>query len=451
MLSIVTRSERSVLFVASVGHALCHVATLVLQQVVVEAARDLNIGAIGWVVALGPFLLGFGAVPAGALGDRFGLRRAYSGYLALLSLSACAAAFASSAGLFISAAALVGLAASIHHPVGLALLTEALPQQRARAFGIHGFVGHLGSTLAPFLVLLLAQFAGWRHTYRLIALVAALLLCVLLATRATLGERAADQQRRAGASGGGGGTAGTVGFVPWRLALAPTLLVVMAAMVANGWVHQGFWSTWTSFVRAQVGALPEAPPTATTLLPLVQRLAELLPDAWLGAVGVAATAVGSARIDAGALVAIAGALATFVCAFGSVGELFGARLAKRGSGLRAYAVMNAISAAGLVGVACGRGPWLLAAGALFTFCHFGTQPIENELIARRADPRIRGVAYGMKFVVSFGLGSMAAGPAIAVWQNHGFPPVFLVLAGLALGGAVTAALLARRRSVPPAR
>ena len=108
--------------------------------------------------------------------------------------------------------------------------------------------------------------------------------------------------------------------------------------------------------------------------------------------------------------------------------------------------MNVVSAAGLIGVAVLRGPSLLAAGALFTFCHFGTQPLENELIARRVDARARGLAYGLKFVVSFGIGSLATDPAIAGWRQFGFPPVFLALAGAACGGALVTLLLARRET-----
>ncbi len=417
------------LAVAAGGHALCHIATLVLQQVVIEAARDLGIASIGWVVALGPFLMGFCAPGAGWLGDRFGTRRIYGGYLALLALASGAAAFAPGAWLFVPAAALIGVAASFHHPVGLAWIGEALPTQRARAIGIHGFIGHFGSTLAPTLVLLLAQSVGWRHTYRVVGLAAALLLALLWCTTRTAGEveyAATRRERRSSR-------------IPWRLAFAPALLIVMVAMIGNGLVHQGFWASWSSFVRAQAGVLPDAPPSASgaSLQPLLLRLSDLLPAAWrVGEGGPASFA------------RLAGPVATFVLAFGSVGELFGARVARRGGGLRRYALMNVISAVGLLGVAFLSGPLLLVAGALFAFFHFGTQPLENELIARRADPQVRGLAYGMKFVVSFGIGSLATDPAIAGWQSHGFPPVFIALAGLALGGALLCLLLARSKRSP---
>lgn len=422
------RRERCVLLVASLGHALCHVSTLVLQQVVPEASRDLRMAGIGWLVALAPFLMGCFALPAGALGDRFGLRRVYALYLALLVVATAAAALAPAAWLFVPAVALVGIAAAFHHPVGLAWLGEALPQRRAQALGIHGFVGHFGSTLAPLLVLLLAQQLGWRHAYSGIAVVAALLLALLAATPRTAGEREARSE------------AAPPGRVPWRLLATPALLFLCVAMIPNGLVHQGFWSSWTSFVRAEAGALEPAPPgTGLSLAPLAHRIAAVLPAALLGEGGRAAPS----------LTAIAGLIATFVCAFGSFGELFGARCARRRGGLRLYAAMNAISAVGLAGVAWLEGPALLAAGALFTFFHFGTQPVENELLAARSDLRVRGLAYGGKFVVSFGLGALAADPAIAGWRAHGFAPVFLALAGLALGG-VGVALWARHRSAPAA-
>jgi len=410
----VTRSERSVLWVGSLGHALCHIATLVLAQVVVEAGRSLAIAPsrMGPVVALAPFLMGLFAVPAGALGDRFGLRRVYRIYLAALAGGGLLAALAPNATVFLVAVALIGVATAFHHPVALAWLGEALPTQRARALGIHGFVGHFGSTLAPFLVLLLAQQVGWRHAYSVIAVAATVLLCVLLAARASAGELAAATARQARGRAP----------LPWLLVLRPALLVALLAMVANGLIHQGFLSTWTAMVRAHVGAQPAAPPTAPSLAPLAERIGALLPEG-------------------GSAVAVAGALATFVLAFGSLGELLGGRLARRGGSLRTYAVMNALSAAGLAVAAVASGGLLLAGGALFAFCHFGTQPLENELIARRIDARVRGLAYGFKFVVTFALGSVATTPVVHGWQRHGFAPVLWALVGITLSGVATTLLV----------
>jgi MFS family permease len=416
-----TGSERSVLCVGSFGHALCHVATLVLAQVVAEAgvALDLAPERMGPVVALAPFLMGLLAVPAGALGDRFGLRRVYKIYLAALTAGAALAAFAPGAPSFLAAVALIGAASAFHHPVALAWIGEALPSHRAKAMGIHGFVGHFGSTLAPLLVLSLAHRVGWRHTYSAIAAAAAALFCVLLATRATAGEQASSAARRSG---------GCL-TIPWRLALVPALLAALLAMVCNGLVHQGFLSTWTSLVRAHVGELSHAPATAASLAPLAERIATLLPAG-------------------GSMVALAGVLATVVLAFGSLGELLGGRLARRGGTLLTYAAMNAISAVGLLVAALASGPLLLAAGALFAFCHFGTQPIENELIARRVDPRVRGLAYGFKFVITFALGSVATTPAVRGWQSQGFSFVLWALFGVTLGGIAATLLIAWRERTP---
>jgi MFS family permease len=422
-----------VLAVASIGHALCHVSTLVLQQVVIEAGRELGSAAVGWLVALGAFLMGFGAIPGGVLGDRFGSRRVYGWYLALLMVAGFAAATAPSVWLFAPAIALVGVAASFHHPVGLAWIAESIPEQRARAMGIHGFVGHFGSTLAPLLVLRLHESVGWRHAYTVIALAAALTFVALKTTPITTGEAASRPPP---------GTPRAA--IPWKLALVPGMVVLLLAMVPNGLVHQGFWASWTSFLKDEVGATAHSGPGPATLslAPLAVDAQQRLPGWLLGRAGPGESLLGP----------VAGALATLVLALGSFGELAGGWWARRNNSLGLYAAMNAASAVGLAGLCLLDGPWLLAAGGLFAFFHFGTQPVENDLIARRADPRVRGLAYGLKFVVSFGIGSLAAQPAIGGWQRHGFAPVFGALAGITVLGVAGVVLLARRdRAVIDAR
>ncbi len=420
------RDEQAVLTVASLGHALCHVSTLILQQVIFEASRDLETEAIGWLVTLCGLLMGLGAIPSGALGDALGSRRVYLGYLALLALAAGAAAAAPGVWLFAPAVALVGLAASAHHPVGLAWIAESIPTQRARALGIHGFVGHFGSTLAPLLVLRLHESVGWRHAYTVVALAAAVLFVALKAAPLTAAEVEVRNAR----------SSAPRRALPWKLLLAPGLLVLLVAMTPAGLLHQGFWSSWTSHVKDEVGATPHAGPgpAELSLQPLAHGAQESLP-AWL---------LGPRQEGETPLGPLAGALATIVLAFGSLGELFGGRLARRGATLRLYAAMNALSAVGLAGLFALRGPPLLISGALFAFFHFGSQPVENDLVARRSDPRVRGLAYGLKFVVTFGLGSLAANPAIAGGRSFGYPAVFAALAALAFAGALGVAWLARR-------
>lgn len=420
------RDQRMVLAVASLGHALCHVSTLILQQVIFEASRDLGMAGIGWLVTLGALLMGFGAIPAGLLGDRYGARRVYQAYLALLAVAAGAAAAAPDARIFVPAVALIGIAASLHHPVGLAWISEAIPQARPKALGIHGFVGHFGSTLAPLLVLRLHEGVGWRHAYTVIAAAAALLLVLLRATPVTAGE--GEGRERAAVAGGTGSG--------WRLALVPAIVVLLVVMTPAGLVHQGFWATWTSFVKDEVGATPPVgpDPPELTLAPLAARAQEALPG-WL---------LGRAGTGEGSLGPVAGALATLVLVFGSVGELVGGWWARRGGSLPLYAVMNFMSALGLAGLCFLRGTALLAAGALFAFFHFGAQPVENDLVARRSAPGVRGLAYGLKFVVTFGIGSLAATPVIAGWQSVGFEPVFAALAGLTFAGVIATVWLAQR-------
>ena len=66
------------------------------------------------------------------------------------------------------------------------------------------------------------------------------------------------------------------------------------------------------------------------------------------------------------------------------------------------------------------------------FFHFFTQPVGNQLVARLTPPEMRGVAYGLYFLLSFGLG--AGGAYLGGWvsERYGLPLAFMALAVLAV-------------------
>jgi len=78
---------------------------------------------------------------------------------------------------------------------------------------------------------------------------------------------------------------------------------------------------------------------------------------------------------------------------------------------------------------------LLIASAIYAFFALGMQPIENSLFAVLTPERWRSTAYGLKFVLTFGVGSSAVWMVRAVAENSGWHAVYVVL-GWVVGALV---------------
>jgi MFS family permease len=87
---------------------------------------------------------------------------------------------------------------------------------------------------------------------------------------------------------------------------------------------------------------------------------------------------------------------------------------------------------------------LLGAAALLAFFSLGMQPIENSLFARFTPARWRATGYGLKFVLTFGVGASAVGLVQWAQTDGDLSRAFLYLAGVAallvltIGGFITA-------------
>jgi MFS family permease len=72
------------------------------------------------------------------------------------------------------------------------------------------------------------------------------------------------------------------------------------------------------------------------------------------------------------------------------------------------------------------------------FFHFMTQPIANNLVADYTPPRLRGMGYGLYFLMMFGAGSIGSTYAGWVSERFGFASLFPALAILLIPPAVAA-------------
>ncbi len=158
-------ARRSIAFL-NWAHALDHFVLLIYPTVVIglevvyrRPYSELIALSSSAFVAFGVFSL-----PAGWLADRWSRRNMMALFYIGCGLSLAGVAFASNLAELAAAMFLLGMFASIYHPVGMAMLIEA-SQARGRTLAFNGVCGNLGVSLAAGISALLATWFGWRAAF----------------------------------------------------------------------------------------------------------------------------------------------------------------------------------------------------------------------------------------------------------------------------------------------
>ena len=368
-------NERRIVHFTGFGHAATHYVELVYPTLAVGLAAETGLPlteVLAWSFA-GYLLFGLGALPAGIVADHFGARPVILFGLLGSGFSAALASVVPTGWPIALCLAGIGASASCYHPAGTGLLSRAVAA-RGRALGINGIYGNAGIALAPLVTALLSEQLGWRATFALTGGV--LLLATAVFTRMAFlePERAAapldapEQDSPATRS---------------SLGLGPFLAICFTATL-GGFMY-----------RANTVAQP---------------------------------ALFASEIDFMGY----GAAASGAMLVGLVGQYLGGLAADRWELRGSYLLFHAASVPLLVAIASTTGISLLFTSALYVFFALGMQPIENSLFAALTPERWRSTAYGIKFTLTFGIGSTAVWLVYEVARNDGWPAVYWALVGVAI-------------------
>ncbi len=359
---------------------MAHFYELSLPSVEPQLTRDYGVtpATTGWLIVCWRLPWGFGALAAGFLVDRFGGARMLALFLfACAGLSFLVGFTAPLPILFIIMFGM-GMAASIYHPAGLALISHVTtPEDRGRVLGRHGVFGSVGIAAAPFVAwVVFSRGFSWQHYYWLLAIPG-----VLLGWRFLLHERrtlvSCHRQR----------------FDSRSDVEARTDWASFAGLSAVG-VFQGM--VYAGALSFMVRYLSESP--APNHLSL------------------------GAIVDQGAFWSSA------VLLVGCLGQYIAGRIANPAVLERQLMMVTGLNVPCLILMAMAEGYWRVMAAAVFALTHFMYQPIYNSLISKYSARQRRSFAYGLSFTMTFGLGGFGAALAGHLeldWQKYG------ALAGLA--------------------
>ncbi len=381
---------------SQVGHSFSHIFMLLYPTVVIalEGEMGMSYGELLVLMTLGNVLFGVAALPAGWLGDRWSA----AGMMVLFFVGTGAASILTglmngplglAAGL-----SLIGLFASIYHPVGMAWLVRNAVN-RGRALGVNGVFGSLGVASAALIAGVLTDFISWRAAFIVpgVVSVGCGLALWLLIRAGRVQDTKVDVKPQA--------------YRPSRDAMVRAFVVLSVTMLCTGLVFQSL-ST----------AMPKI---------FAERLAGL----------TGGTAAG------------AGLLVSAVYLFGMVGQFTGGYLADRYSLRHLYLLMYVLMIPTMLLAATLSGLPVFAAVSMAVLLNTLGIPIENSLLSHYSPEKWRGTAFGAKFVLNLGVAALGV-PLVAVIRDAtgDFYWYFVIMAALAAVIVVASmALPAERRHV----
>ncbi len=169
--------NRSATLLINLAHALDHMFLLIFATAVTRIAADLGVSRwedlMPYSVA-SFFLFGLGSIPSGRLGDLWGRRPMMLVFFVGMGLSALLVSVVQTPWQLAGALALLGLFASIYHPVGIPMLLQS-SRRPGLTIGINGMSGNLGIALAAVVTGFLVKHMGWRYAFAIPGVICLLL------------------------------------------------------------------------------------------------------------------------------------------------------------------------------------------------------------------------------------------------------------------------------------
>lgn len=375
-----------------IGHFLMHVVTALFLTVVLalETEWKLPYDELIRLWTLGALLIGVGAPLAGWLGDRWSDCRMMAVFFLVTGAGAVGCGLARDTTELWLALAAMGLGASIYHPIGMSWIVKNA-ENRGKALGYLGLFGSLGVAVAAVVAGGLTDLAGWRAAFLVpggicLAFGVALVLCIAVGL---VSDRRRDVKPMP---------------APSREDAVRAFFVLSLTMVCAGLM----------FNSMQV-VLPKL---------FGERLSGLVGGGTLGI----------------------GGLVTLVYLTAAVPQLIGGHFADRYPLKRIYVLCLMLQAPLMAALAVLSGLSIVGAAALVVIASQVQIPAENLLLARYTPDRHRGLAFGAKFILTFGAGPVAVQMVAYFYEGWGeFQMLYATLALLAVTAALAGLLLPNDR------
>ncbi len=378
-------SEARVLRLTFAGHGMVHLLEGVIPPLIplLMLQFGTNYFRIGLVATVFTYLFGLGALPSGVAVDYIGARRLLSIFFVSAGLLSVLVIFVDSYPGYLVIMALVGIAASLYHPAGLTFISQEACE-RGRAFGIHGIGGSLGIALAPVLAAFLGSQFGWR-TPHVVFGVFSIMLGIWSLNHGTVSSSSRHASRKPKEK-----------HKPRSRETVLMLGLMYASFAVLGLAYRGM----------------------TTFLP-----AYMAQEVRLGGALVNPVIVG-------------GTVATIALVSGMLGQYAGGLIADRVRPEVYYAGATAVAGVLALAMSFFSGLLLVVVAIAQAFCAFAAQPVQNLLVSKYLSRNKQGLAFGFKYLMIFGIGSLSATLSGFLADRFGLASVFAAMSLFYFSGAV---------------
>jgi MFS family permease len=387
------RQATTAILFSNIGHSFSHMFTVLYATAVLYLPKvfDLPYGELLGLSSLGLVLFGVAALPAGWLGDRWSQIGMMVIFFFGIGIGSIVVGLAEGTeGLFVGLT-LIGLFASIYHPVGIAWVV-AWAKKQGMTLGINGVFGNAGSAVAPIFVGLMIDYVTWRVAFIAPGILSIIAGIALLAVWRAGWIQDVTKDR-------------TPAEAPDSGAFVRVFIVLTITMACTGFVYTGLTNTMPKLMEMGLNA-----------------------------------AMAASYTEIGVFVGIVSGLA-------SLSSIFGGWLADRYSARAIYIVFWLLQVPLLFVIVSLSDVTLLVAVLLVLSFMLAFAAAENMLVARYTPFRWRAVAYGAKFVLALGVGGLTVHLAGWLFDRDGdFGALFILFGSAAILAALAASLLPGKRT-----
>jgi len=367
-----THAQRVITFI-NIGHVIDHMFMLIFPTAVLGMAASFDWSYSELLpLSVGGFIaFGLGSMPSGWLGDLWSRRNMMAVFFIGIGAATALTGLVQTPWMLAVGLTLIGLFASIYHPVGTAMLT-AHADRLGHALGINGVWGNLGVAFAALATGALTQWLGWRAAFVLPGMFGVVVGLAFLRLVPNL-----KAPPRAAAK--------FAGSVP-RPVVIRAFTVLLLVSVVGGVTFNATTVTLPKLVAERVSMFAGSP-------------------------------------------LLVGVVVATVFVIGAMAQLIVGRIVDRFPLRTAFVPLAAAQAPCLLLAAWGSDWALLALAVGMMFAIFGQITINETMVAKYTTDRWRARAYAVRYFVSFGVSAFAVPLVALLLRSGGFTLVYEVLAG----------------------
>jgi predicted MFS family arabinose efflux permease len=383
------KNETRILAFSSASQFFTHFYMLIFPGLVRPLSRDLGL-TLDKVLGLSflmYLLYGLAAIPWGFLSDSTSPRMVMGVGTVIAGAGLLFSGLIKNPNLLFWTLSITGLGCAAYHPSGLALVSKGI-KARGKGMGINGIFGNLGMAAAPFTAGIMNYYLGWRQTLILLG-IAGITAGFLSFIFNFSVPRDGDLQSGENLN---------------EKSVLKLFIILSVVVLLSGLMYRTYTLIFPAWIETKLGSL----------------FSEIN--------GILASNGSQALLpESGTL--IASIITGFAYIIGMFGQFTGGRIADKWELRSAYLFFWVMALPFLLLARFSTGLWVLPFAGLFIFFAMGMQPIENSIFAILTPSRWRSVGYGIKFTLTFGIGSLSVFIVKQVEPFIGLDGIILMTSG----------------------